>query len=112
MPGIARKDGVDRIDSSHGTGYKCRSPKEHGTAKGSSDVRVNGTGVVRYGDKMQKHSYPNRCSQHEPTLSTSSSNVFVNGMGVGRDTDNHTVTTGGGTHTLKTGSTNVFANGS
>ena len=106
MPGIARKGGVDRIDSPHGQKSKCKTAQEHGTAEGSSDVLVNGTGAVRYGDKMQKHSYPSRCNQHEPTLSTSSPNVFVNGRGVGRDTDDYTG------HPLKTGSGNVFANGS
>jgi uncharacterized Zn-binding protein involved in type VI secretion len=99
--GIARKDGVDTVYSPHGTGYKCLSPTIQKTDKGSSDVFVNGTGVVGAGDAMITHPAPG-CTPHAPGLSTYSSSVFVNGKGVGRVGDTY------GEHTITSGSSNVF----
>jgi len=88
MPGIARKD----IDIAGGVAID-----------GSSDVFVNGNGVVRIGDRVASHGLP----PHTPTppMIEGSSTVFVNGIEVCREGDaascGHTIT----------GSDDVFAGG-
>lgn len=98
---VARKDGQDTVYSPHGTGYECLSPTIQETDEGSSDVFVNGIGVVRAGDKMIPHMAPGY-SVHAPSLSTYSNTVFANGKGIGRLGDTFQG------HPITSGSSNVF----
>jgi uncharacterized Zn-binding protein involved in type VI secretion len=104
MPGVARKDGTDSVDSPDGTGYNCASPTIQATDGGSLDVFVNGIGVVRENDPMTPHAAPG-CSTHAPTLSTFSPTVFVNGLRIGRLGDAYD-----GDHIITSASTDVIVN--
>lgn len=108
MPGIARKDAVDKVQSPDGTGSGCNSPLLSYTQEGSTNVFINSVGVVREGDAMQTHPGPG-CSPHAPVLASFSPNVFVNGLRVGRLGDYY-IAPGSGQHPIISASTNVFAN--
>jgi uncharacterized Zn-binding protein involved in type VI secretion len=99
MPAVARKSGTDTISTNHG----CTGTTT--TNQGSSDVCVNGIGVVREGDLNTTHSYTGRgCSvSHAVPLSAASSSVFVNGKALGRVGDSYSG------ETISSGSANVFA---
>jgi uncharacterized Zn-binding protein involved in type VI secretion len=99
MPAVARNDGTDTIATNHG----CDSTTV--TDEGSSDVFVNGKGVVRAGDLCEVHLIPAGivCVPHTVPLSTYSSTVFVNGKGVGRLGDFYNG------HEITSGSSDVFA---
>lgn len=110
MPAIARKAAVDLVDSPDGTpgtpcdgGAKkiCDSPSTQATAAGSSDVFIEGIGVVREGDAMLPHPAPVcGCGTHAPTLSSFSSRVYANGKRIGRVGDDyagHVISTGAST---------------
>lgn len=85
MPGISRKN----VDSAGGLAIG-----------GSSNVRVNGAGVVRIGDAIQNHGP----SPHSGvTMISGSSTVKVNGIGVCRAGDSASCG-----HTIS-GSSNVNA---
>jgi uncharacterized Zn-binding protein involved in type VI secretion len=100
MPAIARKNGVDSINTNHG----CDSTTV--TDQGSSDVFANGVGIVRAGDACETHKFPDGdCVPHTVSLSSFSNTVFVNGKGVGRVGDEYSG------HTIISGSGNVFAGG-
>lgn len=101
MPGIARKDGVDRVRTNHG----CDPITA--TLEGSSDVFVNNVGVVRRGDKTAVHNILVGvvCVPHQVPLTSFSPDVFVNGLEVGRQGDAY-----GSNEVLETGSLDVFAN--
>jgi uncharacterized Zn-binding protein involved in type VI secretion len=101
MPGIARKGGTDSVASPDGTGPGCGFPTTQKTNEGSSDVFVNGVGVVRTGDTMNNHPGPG-CIEHAPTLSSSSS-VYANGRRIGRQGDGYNG------HIISSSSTDVFA---
>jgi len=106
MPAVSRKDGVDHIASPDGSAKCCASPSRQFTAAGSTNVFINGTGVVREADKMIVHPYAGPCcATHAPTLSTYSPDVHANGKKIGRIGDDYSA------HVLATGSKNVFANG-
>lgn len=107
MPGIARKNGVDRVNTVHNVlGDDCNdAPIIIGTDEGSDNVFVNNVGAVRIGDAVEPHQFPG-CSVHAPPLITGSRTVFVNNRGVGRVGDTYA-----GTEQIITGSTNVFADG-
>lgn len=100
MPEVARKDSTDLVFSPDGSGVCCSAPAVHSTDKGSSDVKVNGIGVVRIGDPMIPHQYPGPCcATHAPALSTASSTVRVNGRFLARKGDayaGHVIITGSG----------------
>lgn len=104
MVAVARKLGVDSVRSPHGVGAECRSPATYKTDEGSSNVFVNGIGVVREDDKMQKHPQPG-CSNHAPVLKSFSSKVYVNGKRLGRLGDAYIEA---GNHVISSGSENVF----
>ncbi len=103
MPAVARKGGKDSVASPDGSGPGCGSPSTQATDEGSSNVFVNGIGVVRQGDRMRSHPEPG-CLPHAPALSIQSTTVFVNGRGIGRKDDAY-----GGSHIISSGSNNVFA---
>lgn len=88
MPAIARGDGTDSVASDTGSGYQCKSPSTTATSACSGDVYANGIGVVRIGDPVAVHTMSG-CSPEHPGLSTSSPNVYVNGKGCGRLGDNY-----------------------
>ena len=98
MPAAARKDGTDNVS----TGHACDGSTV--TNEGSSDVFVNGKGVVRLGDLQQVHAIlvGMSCVPHVLALSSSSSTVFVNGKGAGRKGDVY------GGEIITSGSDNVF----
>ena len=55
---------------------------------------------------MIVHPFPGPCcAPHAPTLSSSSTTVFVNGRGLGRQDDDYSA------HVISSGSSNVFAGG-
>jgi len=122
MPAVARMGGKDQIACTDGTiGPICNikptmwhwnTPTTFSTLAGSSDVFVNGVGVVRFGDGMTPHPDGDPCTPvpipHAPSLSKGSSTVFANGKPMGRvgdkyNSDNHY------DHTIISGSSNVFA---
>jgi len=107
MPAVARKDGVDTVDTVHNaTGINCAvAPIITSTNIGSSTVFANGTGIVRVGDAVTSHTFPG-CAEHAPGLSVGSPNVFVEGAAMGRKNDTY----GCGAQ-ITSGSANVFANG-
>ncbi len=126
MPNVARKDGVDTVNTGHG----CDSTTVTGT--GSGNVFANSIGVVRRGDLDAGHTYPVVyyvfvpdpepppdpppdyiggtyvevivCEGHSQALSTYSPNVFANNLNIGRLGDTYSG------ETLTSGSPNVFAN--
>lgn len=104
MPAVARKDKKDSVKSPHGVGDNCESEATYHTDEGSSNVFVNGKGVVRENDKMESHNKPG-CVPHTPTLKTFSSKVYVNGLRMGRNGDAYVLD---GSHKIITGSDNVF----
>ncbi len=102
MPALARSSGQDRVFSFTGAGRGCGSPMETVTNEGSSNVLVNGYGVVRQGDKVGVHPRAG-CSLDDSILTLFSSTVFINGKGVGRIGDEYT-----NDNIIISGSRNVF----
>ncbi len=104
MPAVARAAGTDRVLSRTGSGTACGSPLQTTTGvNGSPNVFVNGIAVVRQSDVVGVHPAAG-CSTDASTLSTYSSTVFVNGLGLGRIGDEYT-----SDNIIISGSTNVFA---
>lgn len=112
MPAIARKAAVDLVASPDGTPGvpcpngqpKCDTPSIQATAAGSSDVFIEGIGVVREGDAMLAHPYvPCGCPSHAPPLTVFSAHVYANGLRIGRLGDAY-----GGDHIITTGASTVF----
>jgi len=98
MPAVCRGDGVDQ-DVLH-----CSVPNRD---ERSNNVRVNGIGISRQGDKNDSHLLPPvPCPSHTAPITTGSTTVFVNGQGCGRVGDGVT-----GCTSVATGSENVFAGG-
>ena len=93
MPEVARKDGVDKVNTVHNSiGKECKdAPKIIGTDAGSSDVIAEGTGVVRVGDAVERHDQPG-CIPHAPPLVVGSNTVFANGKAIGRKGDTYACT--------------------
>lgn len=50
-----RGRGKDKVISKSGRGKKCAAPMRTSTSQCSPDVRVNGIGAVRDGDKVKMH---------------------------------------------------------
>lgn len=101
MPAVARKDGVDTVNTGHG----CDATTV--TLNGSSTVFANGTGVCRQGDQIQIHTVPagQSCVNHTAYINVGSSTVFADGIPIARKDDS----TDSGQ--LSSGSSNVFAGG-
>lgn len=101
MPGVARKDGKDTIDTNHGCDEKTV------TKDGSNNVFVNNIGAVRKDDLCAEHTVPSgtACVPHQVSLTKVSETVFVNNKGVGRKDDFYNG------HQVTSGSSNVFAGG-
>jgi len=104
MPAVARANGVDTVFSLTGTGFLCNSPMNTVTGEGSPNVYVNGTPVVREGDKVGVHPRSG-CSTDTSVLTTFSPNVYANGKRIGRIGDQYT-----SDNTITSGSPTVFAN--
>lgn len=111
MAEVARKDQIDKTDSTDGTGPCCGSPSTHTTDEGSETVFVNGYGIVREDDRMIPHTTDEGgcCVMHAPQLKTYSASVYINGKRAGRKGDIYKDATH--THTISTGSSNVFFGG-
>jgi len=101
MPGAARGAGRDRVQSIDGTGKKCRVPMRTATLACSTNVIVNGIGIVRIGDRVAPHPRTG-CSIDTSSLSRASIKVLVNNRGAGRMGDIY------GPNTIVSGSTNVI----
>lgn len=99
MPKVARKDGVDSINTNHG----CDATTV--TDEGSTKVFVQGIGVVRADDKCSVHLLPAglACVPHQVSLSIYSSKVKADGKGVGRIGDYYNG------HQITSGSDKVYA---
>ena len=109
MPAVARANGVDTVYSltgtlSGGSPVRYDNPINTVTNEGSPNVFVNGTPVVREGDKVGVHLRGNG-STDTSVLTTFSPNVYANGLGLGRIGDEYT-----SDNIIISGSTNVFAN--
>ena len=94
MPGLVKGNGQNPVLSSHGSGVGCLSPLMSATDECSSNVFVEGVGVVREGDKMAVHTHSGCTTTEAPPLVTFSSKVFVNGKGAARVGDNYEATDG------------------
>lgn len=104
MPAVARAG--DTVISQDGTGYKCRMPMETSVGEvNSNSVYANGILIVVLGKTITPHP-KSGCSVDTSTLSSSSSTVFIGGLGVGRIGDDY-----GGVNTISQGSPTVFAGG-
>lgn len=101
----ARGNGVDSVRSETGSGKNCANPLTTSTNECSSDVIVNGTGIVREGDLVTEH--PKRgCLPDTSVLTTFSFSVIVNGKGAGRKNDFYTTD-----NKITSGSPDVFIGG-
>ncbi len=105
MPGVARGNGDDSVAVPHGSGVNCAFPMTSATDVCSSNVFINGTGVVRKNDAMAIHPAPG-CAPHAPGLSTHSPNVFANTREIGDLGDEY-----GCGGVISSASIDVFANG-
>ena len=107
MPAVARKDGVDQVNTVHNAiGSECKdAPTITATNAGSGDVFAENIGVVRLGDAVQAHTFPG-CSTHQPGLVVGSGTVFVNNQACGRLGDTY----GCGAEIIS-GAGTVFADG-
>lgn len=105
MPAVARGNGTDSVFSKTGTGRNCASPLTTSTDECSGNVRVNGVGVVRIGDKVAVHN-KGGCVPDESVLTSGSSKVRANGKAIGRIGDQYTAD-----NTITSGSSNVFIGG-
>lgn len=99
--GIARD--TDLVFSLTGTGDNCDSPMMTTTGEHSSNVFVNGLGVVRKDDQVGEHP-ASGCGLDDSVLTTYSLTVFANGREIGRIGDQYT-----DDNTITSGSGNVFA---
>lgn len=84
MPLVAIGDGLATIDTNH----DCTT--ETTSDQCSDKVFIEGTGVVRLGDKTTAHGIGAPfCPEHSPPLNTASGKVFVQEKGVGRVDDEY-----------------------
>lgn len=109
MPAVARANGVDTVYSltgtiSGGSPVQYNNPINTVTNEGSPNVYVNGTPVVREGDKVGVHLRANGTTDTS-VLTTFSPNVYANGKRIGRVGDQYT-----SDNTITSGSPTVFAN--
>ena len=111
MPAVARGDSQDTVQSAHGTGVGCPSPLTTSTNECSTDVFVNGIGIVRKDDKSTTHTALG-CGSESPQLSTYSLDVFANGLNIADIGDNYKKAGDGGDNLITSGSPDVYANGS
>lgn len=123
MPAVAKKDGSSSVTCSDGsqggvcatkpTRYNWNAESTQSSDVGSADVFVENIGVVRDGDAMISHPDGDPCvqspSNHSPTLSTFSPNVFANNKQIARIGDKYNNGTAFD-HTISTGASTVFAN--
>lgn len=122
MSGAALDSGASTIQCTDGAkGTSCGPgkwlwdvPTIQPSLDGSINVKINGYGVVRIGDTMTAHPDGTICTStpvlHSPALSTSSTTVLANGLGIGRIGDKYN-SDGHMDHNIITGSTNVFIGG-
>jgi len=96
---IARGSGTDSINTNHG----CDATTV--TDQCSTNVFFNGKGAVRNGDASAVHNVPSgdSCVPHIVYLSTNSSTVFVNSLGIGRLNDSYNG------ETISSGSLNIYS---
>ena len=96
MPAVTRFGGGDITH--------CSKPYRSGK---STDVKANGIFVSRQTDLTTVHTFPGSpCPPHQAPITTGSTTVFVNGLGLGRIGDSIT-----GCTAVAQGSPNVFAGG-
>lgn len=98
MPEAARGVSVDTVNTVHpATGdadtedssFCDVDPIDTSTNQCSEKVLAEGTGVVRYGDKVTAHPIGGTCSTHEPTFNTGTSNVLIEGKNAARKGDTY-----------------------
>ena len=81
MPPIVTGNDQHVVFSKTGSGDECKFPKLTFTHECSSNVTIQGHGVVRDGDKVKPHEKAG-CSTDTSVLTTFSSKVFANGKAV------------------------------
>ena len=120
MPAVALMGGSSSVDCTDGAQgaacgknvYHWNTPTTQVSDAGSSDVFVNGIGVVRDGDVMASHPDGDPCVaspvNHAPSLSGFSGTVYADGKALGRVGDVYN-SDGHYSHTISSGSSNVFA---
>lgn len=102
MPLIARKDGVDVVNTGHPV---CTVPGQIATLTGSDNVFVAGVGIHRKGDLNTPHTH---CPPVYSTgIVTFSPNVFANKLNVARLGDTYSC----GAFVEQVTQQTVFANG-
>jgi uncharacterized Zn-binding protein involved in type VI secretion len=107
MPAVARAASTDSVTSLTGAGTGCNSPLTTTTGiDGSPNVFVNTKAVVRETDIVGDHVKSGCILKDTSMLTTFSSTVFVNGLGIGRLGDKYT-----DDNIITSGSSNVFAGG-
>jgi len=74
---------VTRTNVDPSSGHGCWEPRPN-TPNGSSDVFINGEGVVRVSDAWPPHTCPSIPETHGGSQSGGSSTFFVNGLAVAR----------------------------
>lgn len=89
MPGAARGDQVDTVQSLTGVGSNCNSPVVTATDECSEDCFAEGVGIVRQGDEVAQHN-ASGCGPDDSKLTEFSPDVFINGKGAGRNGDFYT----------------------
>ena len=116
MPAIARKDGIDIVDTVHvsvgdavpNDGVVCDASLQIiATDEGSDNVYAVGYGVVRKNDKEKSHTIPPACATHQTGLASYSPTVFANGKEIGRKNDTYTC----GAKIITVNQSTVYANG-
>jgi uncharacterized Zn-binding protein involved in type VI secretion len=101
MPAISRIG--DSVLSPDGSGYKCRMPLQTSVGEGNSkNVYANGILITVEGNKVAPHP-KSGCSLDTSELDSGSSQVFIDGKGVGRIGDTM------GDNVITQGSSTVFA---
>jgi len=101
MPAVSRLG--DSVLSPDGSGYKCRMPLQTSVGEANSkNVYANGILITVQGNKVTPHP-KSGCSNDDSSLDSGSSQVFVDGKGVGRIGDTM------GNNVITQGSSTVFA---
>jgi len=101
MPAVSRLG--DSVLSPDGSGYKCRMPLKTSVGEANSkSVYANGILITVQGNKVAPHP-KSGCTPDTSTLDSGSSQVFVDGKGVGRIGDSM------GDNVITQGSSTVFA---
>ncbi len=85
---VVRGNGRDRVLSKSGRGFKCKVPMMTSTAQCSPNVRANGIGIVRTGDRVRLH--PRAGCSPDISIAIGRTRVLVNGRNAVKIGDKYT----------------------